>query len=77
MYLVSNGKLVLEDRIVDNYELLIKDDRIDKIAPAGEIKKDGLEIIDAGGGYVSPGFIDMHSDYIEHMASPRPTSILD
>ncbi|MBA1335510.1 MAG: Alpha-D-ribose 1-methylphosphonate 5-triphosphate diphosphatase [Firmicutes bacterium] len=77
MYLISNGKLVFEDRIAENYELLIKNGRINKIAPAGEIKKDGLEVIDARGGYVSPGFIDIHSDYIEHMAAPRPASILD
>jgi alpha-D-ribose 1-methylphosphonate 5-triphosphate diphosphatase len=78
MYLICNGKLVLEDEIKDNYELLInKNGRIEKIASRGEIKKNGLEVIDARGGYVSPGFIDIHSDYIEHMASPRPTAVLD
>ena len=29
------------------------------------------------GGYISPGFIDIHSDYIETIASPRPTSMMD
>ena len=35
------------------------------------------ELIDARGGYISPGFIDIHSDYIETIASPRPTSMMD
>jgi alpha-D-ribose 1-methylphosphonate 5-triphosphate diphosphatase len=77
MYLIVNGKLVFEDRIAEGYELLLKDGRIEKIAPAGVIKRGGAAVIDACGGYVSAGFIDIHSDYIEHMAAPRPTSILD
>jgi alpha-D-ribose 1-methylphosphonate 5-triphosphate diphosphatase len=35
------------------------------------------EIIDAAGAYVIPGLIDIHADYIEHMAAPRPTSVMD
>jgi alpha-D-ribose 1-methylphosphonate 5-triphosphate diphosphatase len=77
LYLLSNGKLVLEDRVADNYELLIEEGRIRRIAPRGGIDKTGLYVIDAQGGYIAPGFIDIHSDYIEHMASPRPTSVLD
>ncbi|MFZ5944828.1 MAG: phosphonate metabolism protein PhnM [Bacillota bacterium] len=77
MYLITNGKLILEDRIIDNYDLVIDGDRISKIVPAGQIAGGSLEVIDAQGGYVAPGFIDIHSDYIEHMASPRPASVLD
>ena len=29
------------------------------------------------GGYISPGFVDIHSDYIEGIVSPRPTSLMD
>lgn len=36
-----------------------------------------VEIIDAAGAYVMPGLIDIHADYIEHMAAPRPTSVMD
>jgi alpha-D-ribose 1-methylphosphonate 5-triphosphate diphosphatase len=77
MYLITNGKIVLEDTILDHYELLIKDEIIADIAPQGEISRAGLQVIDAKGGYVAPGFIDIHSDYIEHMAAPRPASVLD
>ena len=29
------------------------------------------------GGYISPGFVDIHSDYIEGIVSPRPTCLMD
>lgn len=37
----------------------------------------GLPVVDAQGAYVTPGMIDIHSDYIESVACPRPTAILD
>ncbi|NGP45085.1 phosphonate metabolism protein PhnM [Bacillaceae bacterium SIJ1] len=78
MYLITNGLIVTEDAILQGYDLLIQDDRIAKIALQGEIEPhEEVEIVDARGGYVSPGFIDIHSDYIEHMAAPRPTSLID
>ncbi|WP_053360772.1 phosphonate metabolism protein PhnM [Bacillus sp. FJAT-27251] len=78
MFVITNGQLITEEAILQGYDLLIKDDRIEKIAPKGEIQfHEGMEVIDAAGGYVAPGFIDIHSDYIEHMAAPRPTSLMD
>lgn len=78
MYVITNGKLITEETILQGYDLLIEDDKITKIAPKGEMKfNEQMEIIDAAGGYVSPGFIDIHSDYIEHMAAPRPTSLMN
>lgn len=78
MFVITNGKLVTETAVLYGYDLLIKDERIAKIAPKGEIQfTDQMEIIDAAGGYVTPGFIDIHSDYIEHMAAPRPTSLMN
>lgn len=35
------------------------------------------ETLDVSDSYIFPGFIDIHSDYIEHMAAPRPTSLMD
>ncbi|TCN21210.1 phosphonate metabolism protein PhnM [Mesobacillus foraminis] len=78
MFVITNGKLITKDVILQGYDLLIEGDRIARIAPKGEIKfTEEMEIIDAEGGYVSPGFIDIHSDYIEHMAAPRPTSLMN
>ena len=78
MFVITNGRLITEEAVLHGYDLLIEEDRITKIAPKGEIKfGEQLEVIDAAGGYVSPGFIDIHSDYIEHMAAPRPTSLMN
>lgn len=78
MYVITNGRLITEEAVLIGYDLIIEDDKISRIAPIGELKFDEyMEIIDAAGGYVSPGFIDIHSDYIEHMAAPRPTSLIN
>lgn len=37
----------------------------------------GLPIVDARGAYVVPGMVDIHSDYIESVASPRPSVVMD
>ena len=47
---------------VVNAAILIKDNQIDSVGPAGEIKLPDSEMIelDAGGGFVLPGFFDTH-----------------
>ncbi|MFJ7729071.1 phosphonate metabolism protein PhnM [Neobacillus sp. NPDC097160] len=78
MYLITNGKIVTEAAILEGFDLLIKEDRIEQIAFRGEIPvEETMEVIDAAGGFISPGFIDLHSDYIENMAAPRPTSLMN
>lgn len=37
----------------------------------------GLPVVDARGAYVTPGMVDIHSDYIENIASPRPSVVMD
>lgn len=77
MFVITNGRLITEEAVLLGYDLLIEEDRITQIAPRGEIEIDEqMEVVDADGGYISPGFIDIHSDYIEHMAAPRPTSLM-
>ncbi|EKN65922.1 phosphonate metabolism protein PhnM [Neobacillus bataviensis LMG 21833] len=78
MYLITNGKIVTEAAILEGFDLLIKENRIEQIAFRGEIPvEETMEVIDAAGGFISPGFIDLHSDYIESMAAPRPTSLMN
>ncbi len=77
MYLLTNGKIVTEDGILQGYDLLIENDVIRKIAEKGSLRTIGIEKIDVKGSYIAPGFVDIHSDYIENMASPRPTSVMD
>ena len=58
MQAIINGTIVLPDRAVEG-EALLFDGKIAGIVPANEIPADA-EIIDAAGGYVIPGLIDMH-----------------
>ena len=58
MKAIKGGKIILKDRVIDGFALLYSD-VIEGIVPADSIPE-GAEIIDACGGYVSPGLIDIH-----------------
>ncbi len=58
MKAIIGGKIILKDRIAENCALLYTD-KIEGVVPAALVP-DGAEIIDAKGGYVAPGLIDMH-----------------
>lgn len=58
MKAVMNGSIILRDRIVDGCAILYSD-VIEGIVPAERVPEDAV-VIDAGGGYVSPGLIDIH-----------------
>lgn len=58
MKAIINGKIILKDRIVENSALLFSN-VIEGILPESFIPEN-TEIIDAKGGYVSPGLIDLH-----------------
>lgn len=58
MKAIVNGKIILKDRIVDGCALLYSD-VIEGIVPVDNVPADA-EVIDANGGYVSPGLIDLH-----------------
>ena len=58
MKAIINGKIILKDRIVEGSALLYSD-VIEGIVPLGSVPEDA-EVIDAKGGYVAPGLIDMH-----------------
>lgn len=58
MKAIINGRIVLKDRVVENSALLYSD-VIEGIVPADKLPE-RVEIIDAKGGYVAPGLIDLH-----------------
>lgn len=58
MKAIINGKIILKDSVVENKALLYSD-KVEGIVDAKDIPE-GVEVIDAAGGYVSPGFIDLH-----------------
>ena len=56
-YYIHNGNVVLPDRVIENSSVTIHDETIvgiDSEYPSG------FEKIDAKGGYILPGFIDIH-----------------
>ena len=58
MKYIKNGKIVLKDGIVEN-SVLAFDDKICGITAMEQVPTDA-EIIDAKGGYIAPGLVDIH-----------------
>ncbi len=58
MKAIINGKIILKDRVLEG-AALVYSDVIEGIVPADKIPQ-GAEVIDAKGGYVAPGLIDLH-----------------
>ena len=58
MKAIVNGKIVTPGEVLTGKALLY-DSKIEGIVPASEVPQDA-ERVDAGGGYVLPGFVDMH-----------------
>lgn len=76
MLAIVNGIIVTEQEFLKDHVVLIDHSIIHDILPKSLVNLDGMEVIDAAGGYISPGFVDIHSDYIETIISPRPTSFM-
>ena len=58
MKAIKGGRVVLPDRILDGYAVVFSN-VIEGIVPEDSIEND-VEVIDAKGGYVAPGLIDLH-----------------
>lgn len=75
MIAIINGNIVQEHGILKDHALLIEQERIYDIVPQAKLASMRIdEVYNAYGGYITPGFIDMHSDHIEAMAAPRPAA---
>ncbi len=58
MKAIINGKIILKDEVLDGVALVYSN-VIEGIVPV-EMIPDDVQIIDAAGGYVAPGLIDLH-----------------
>ncbi|WP_332650050.1 phosphonate metabolism protein PhnM [Lysinibacillus sp. 54212] len=76
MQAIINGIIVTEEQFLTNHIVLVEGNTIHAIVPEADVDLQGMDVLDARGGYVSPGFVDIHSDYIETIVSPRPTSVM-
>lgn len=60
---IINGKIITKEKVIEG-KVLVFNDRIVDILDKEQLKQieesDSLEIIDAEGNYISPGFIDLH-----------------
>ena len=57
---ITGGRVVMLERVIESGGVVIKDGKIDRVF-TGEYRPEGGErIIDAGGRFISPGFIDLH-----------------
>ena len=59
MKLIHNISVVLPNKIINNGAVLFSE-KIEKIYSVSNIKNNDIELIDGKGGYLSPGFIDIH-----------------
>jgi N-acetylglucosamine-6-phosphate deacetylase len=56
---VFRGQLILPDRI-EAGAIVVEQGRIKEVLTKGENLPTGAQIVDAGNGYLAPGFIDLH-----------------
>jgi N-acetylglucosamine-6-phosphate deacetylase len=56
---IVNGTVILEDALLDDAHVLCRGDRIVEVARGQRVPK-AAEVIDARGGFISPGFVDIH-----------------
>ncbi|MBA7596307.1 putative aminohydrolase SsnA [subsurface metagenome] len=77
--ILINGTVITldhENRIIENGAVLIEEDRITKIGISSDLlakyKQDVIEIIDAEGGLILPGFINAHSHTYSAFAQGMP-----
>ncbi|MGA7576562.1 MAG: alpha-D-ribose 1-methylphosphonate 5-triphosphate diphosphatase [Desulfobaccales bacterium] len=67
---IENGQVVTPEETLKGASLKIESGMIAEIK-AGKINS-GAPRLDARGGYVLPGFVDLHSDALEKEIEPRP-----
>ena len=58
---IKNASVVLEDGIIYDGAIVIRDGKILSYGKEAKLEiPEGAEVIDAGGAYVGPGFVDIH-----------------
>lgn len=71
-FIIENARIVTPEGTLDGASASIRQGRLDKIRD-GFIGNGGARI-DADGGWLLPGLIDMHSDALEKDIEPRPNA---
>ena len=58
--LIENATAILPDRLLPDARLVLRDGRIAQLGRGGTRVPKHAAVIDAGGGFISPGFVDVH-----------------
>lgn len=80
-FAIVNGTAILENSLLEDAHVLCEDDRIIRVARGRRVPK-GTEVIDANGGFISPGFVDIHvhggngADFMDGTAAAVETACL-
>ncbi|MDB6028621.1 MAG: nagA [Verrucomicrobiales bacterium] len=56
----TNGTAILSDRLLPNATVVCQDGKIKSVGRSGKRLLKEATVVDAKGGYISPGFIDIH-----------------
>ena len=74
MKAIVNTKLIMEDGIIWDGAITWENDRILQVGRASEVQiPEDAEVIDAGGLYTAPGFVDIHTHgSTEYLFSEEP-----
>ena len=60
-YAIVNTTIVMTDHLIPNGVIIVEDGKIADFGKANKVSTEGLECIDAKGGYTGPGLIDIHT----------------
>ncbi|WP_028975257.1 phosphonate metabolism protein PhnM [Spirochaeta cellobiosiphila] len=75
MKTILKGHIVTPHKVLPDHLLIMEEGHITEIKACRNDFPDSY--IDTQGSYILPGLIDVHSDYIEQIAAPRPSSVMD
>jgi alpha-D-ribose 1-methylphosphonate 5-triphosphate diphosphatase len=67
---ITNARIVTRHEVVTG-DFVVRGERIAEVAPASRPSA-APGAIDFGGDYLLPGLIELHTDNLEHAATPRP-----
>ena len=68
---IRNGRIVTPSDVIENGRVLVIDDRIARVERGSSDVSTGAVTVDAAGGVVMPGLVDLHGDDIEGQFAPR------
>ena len=60
-YAIVNTTIVMTDHLIPDGVIIVEDGKIADFGKRNKISTEGLDCVDAGGGYTGPGLMDIHT----------------